>query len=518
MKRLAALAAALLALVACNENGLNNLVGDPADLYPRIELDPEHVDFGSLAAGEERMQIITVTNVGEDVLFIEDVRIEGAVSFSLLDPDPLPDRLAPGDAGAFRVGFTPLGANEQLGEAIVYSDDPERPAAAVSLVGFGAVPELRIDPDPFDFGSVYVGCEDEVDLTLENVGTDDLVLSSIRLDNPSGAFHLTDPNALPLTLTPGQSTGLTVGVSALRAGSFGAAVEVLSNDPRELVVAEQAALGVHALVTTDRFEMPANPPIDILFAIDQSCSMDGHAQNLANNFTTLIQEIGAVTSNWKVGVVTQDSGCVNDVPFTNTTTNLQARFSAAVAVGDGNVANTEKLFRIVQSALGRTLPGQCNAGFLRPDALLHVVMVSDEYEQSGIAASSFASSVFAYKSSPNLVRISGIVCPDSGCPWADGSNSGYKDAIRLGAGDQLNILTSNWGQAARDLAETSIAGLGRFELTQIADPNSIVVSVDGTPWPTGWHFNPSTNEVVFETLPPVGADVDVSYGIIIDCP
>ena len=43
---------------------------------------------------------------------------------------------------------------------------------------------------------------------------------------------------------------------------------------------------------------------------------------------------------------------------------------------------TEALLTVAANALSKTTTTGCNAGFLRTEALLHVILVSDEPEQS----------------------------------------------------------------------------------------------------------------------------------------
>ena len=50
----------------------------------------------------------------------------------------------------------------------------------VDLSAEGPVRDLRIMPNPLDFGDIYVGCEREQDVTIENVGTDAVNYKSER--------------------------------------------------------------------------------------------------------------------------------------------------------------------------------------------------------------------------------------------------------------------------------------------------------------------------------------------------
>ena len=52
-------------------------------------------------------------------------------------------------------------------------------------------------------------------------------------------------------------------------------------------------------------------PSDIIFAVDQSCSMDDDAANLASNFSSFIGQLSNYSNDWQIMVVNDDNGCTN---------------------------------------------------------------------------------------------------------------------------------------------------------------------------------------------------------------
>src|SRR5262245_51842216 len=79
----------------------------------------------------------------------------------------------------------------------------------------------------------------------------------------------------------------------------------------------------------DSFTVAAEPPIDILFAIHRSGSMQDDATNLGNAFASFIAEIGSRTTDWRVGVVTDDDGCFNGGMIVPSTVDYGSVFVAA---------------------------------------------------------------------------------------------------------------------------------------------------------------------------------------------
>jgi hypothetical protein len=155
--------------------------------------------------------------------------------------------------------------------------------------------------------------------------------------------------------------------------------------------------------------------VDILFVIDNSGSMADEQQKLIANFPGFAAEMEATldgVSGYHVGVVTSDDywnifaspginadrpdcrvlgGLVTQSaagpcgpfasgdPFMTEADDLGQRFACAANVGDMGFG-LEKMAGAMTAALSPALntAGQCNGGFIRPDALLVMVLITDE--------------------------------------------------------------------------------------------------------------------------------------------
>lgn len=92
----------------------------------------------------------------------------------------------------------------------------------------GTAPDIRLEEDSYDFGSLAVGDAPPAKLiNIANVGGTDLVISSIQVDAP---FTV---NPLSLTLSPGASTQLTIRVQLTEYADAAADVVLTSNDDDE---------------------------------------------------------------------------------------------------------------------------------------------------------------------------------------------------------------------------------------------------------------------------------------------
>ncbi|MDP2312020.1 MAG: choice-of-anchor D domain-containing protein [Pseudomonadota bacterium] len=521
MTRSALYAVLLPLLAACVQDQGFGKTGDAYGAEgPDIEVTPMQLDFGSLGAGDAATQTFTVSNVGpeESVLEVSEVTIGGAAGgFTILTPvEALTFSLPGGTSTDIEVAFTPEGANEQIAEAIVASDDEDEKRVTVDLLGEGRVPELEISPDPLDLGTAYVGCDKDHDITLTNVGTDDLVISAIG--HTGGDFALTDLNVLPLTLAPAEATTVNVRFVPLTEGEQVGELSVTSNEPVGTRVSEQTAEGRYAGEYEDTFEVPVNPPADILFFVDQSCSMDDDARSLASNFSAFITNLSVYTTNWHIMVVNDDDGCNNSGVLTSASANYEDRFTEAVSRGGGNY--TEAGLIVTSTAVDQTDSGDCNDNFLRSTAILHIVMVSDEPEQSPRGWNTYVNQVIAKKGDASLVKFSAVAGPDPGGCTSGGNSAaagtGYSEAVAYTAGEFLSIC-SNWSTSVEALATASVA-MSTFELTRTPVPETIAVTVNGASR-TGWTYDATTNSIEFDEAaqPEEGDTIVVSYAGLASC-
>jgi len=509
----------LLLVIGCVDYGFTTktLSGAGAEGEPLIEVDPTALDFWEASLGESVELSFTVRSVGTATLNVSELELAETADFSLLDTaDGL--ELEPGASADFGVAFSPTESGPRDGLVTVRSNDAENPEVPVTLSGQGLVPWLEITPSEYDFGEVMVPCPDAVELTLQNVGTDDLVLSDVILDGDD-QLTLREAPELPLTLVPGAYTTVWADLDPEVEGDISAVLQVSSDDPRGVLEAPLVASAGLGDENTDTFDVPVDPPVDVLFAVDQSGSMDDDATSLAANFGAFIDALEEHTGGWQVGVVTYDSGCVNEGVLDASTPGATALFSEAVVEGDDrDIEDDEALFQIFDRALSQTGAGECNDGLLREGAPLHLIVVSDEPERSTEEASAWTWDWFLdryqdYVDSSTLLKVSGVVDAD-GCNEGD---DGYQQMIDATGGERLSICDGDWASDAVALADATAGFLYTFPLSQTAVESSIVVAIDGVEVSEGWTYDAAGNAVTVEE-PPEGSEVEVSYAVAATCP
>lgn len=506
--------------IACSENGINRIAEGNGEPDAAIEVFPDYVDFGMISSDVTTVaRTFTITSVGTDSLDIESITIGGEhASNFLIRSANTSFELEPEESVEIEVLFAPTGSDMHYAEATIASNAKGNAIVPVGLEGSPSVPDLAITPDPLEFGNRYIGCEHVSEAELTNVGAETLVIDSLEWTGDATVMGLQPRDfELPLTLEPGESRYISFWFNPDDQATFAGELVAVTNEPDGQTVHEQLGDGVYAGSYIDSFEMPYDPPADIMFAVDQSCSMNDDAARLGSNFNTFINQLDSYTSDWQVMVANDDDGCTNSGVLTSSTPGYQSTFSSAVSSGGGSY--TEMLLTVAANAIEKAASGACNGGFLRSEAMLHVILVSDEPEQSWDSWSNLVTRIQTAKDSAGgtagNVRISGII-DLSGC---ESGGSGYTNAASATGGVQLD-LCGDWSSATnlQMLAETSVVQ-DTFELSRQAVAHTVSVTHNGAVRPsTDWTYDAGANAVTFLTgIPGEGDTVDISYNGVASC-
>ena len=186
-------------------------------------------------------------------------------------------------------------------------------------------------------------------------------------------------------------------------------------NPRELVPE----------MKTDVITQIVKPEVDVLWVIDNSCSMAEEQTTLVNNFDAFISYFLDSGLDWHIGVTSTDIRD-NGVPGNYGT----LRSIGEIRYIDENTPSPVETFRQMAS-LGVTGSGndtgiaaaynaialhrdsESNKGFYRDDATLSIVTISDENDYSiDPSLNEFISWLSNLKSNINDVSYSSIVCLD----------------------------------------------------------------------------------------------------------
>ncbi len=532
----------VILLCACNrENSLNSIKNPNDNSGVEIEVTPSSLTYGTLTANDQPVvQGFTVTSIGVDQLDVTSIEIigENASSFTIVSPETT-FVLLPNESRQVDVAFMPLDANQISAQAVVASNAYNASNVEVALVGQGIIGALDISPDPLDVGDHYLGCSADNQLTISNVGSE--VVEITEISHIGTDFTLISGDTLPLSLQPEE--GITVGLNfiPMSQGVVEGELTVVSNEPMGRRNASQTGQGLVGDQITQEWIFAIDPPSDILFAVDGSGSMSDNMSQLGSNFGDFISQLSNYSTDWQIMVTGGDTGCNVGGIITPSTANYETIFQNAARCKDFlsgspytwdcdamGSSYTEGLLTEARNAIEGTDSSECNDGFLRSDAMLHIILVSDEPEQSidipsqgmGETWQGLADQIIAKKGSIGLVRISAIVgdlpngCQSGGLFGSDAdAGTGYFEAKDYTNGVFLSIC-EDWSDPSnlQLLAQASVL-LDSYPLDFPAMEGSIVVEVNEfTVNASYWTYDTSTQSVIFTSnAPSEGSTVQITY-------
>ena len=400
--------------------------------------------------------------------------------------------------------------------------------------GIAAMPgELTASPDHIDYGLVKEQTEFGQTVVVTNKGTRATSVTGVRLE-PADAPYLIN-EVLPTAESPWRIEGgdyrpLEIAFAPTTTGVIEGTKLVIEHDNGELDVT-LVGHGYHT--TLDDFEQGGTIGglADILFVVDNSGSMGDEQTKLGNSFNTFINWLIGGEVDYHVAITTTDmdatgaqgafvSSGTNPKILDASTPNVASVFAQNANVGTVG-SGDEKGLAAASTALSSSLLAGANAGFLRPEARLYVVWVTDEEDSSSGTPASHQNAIIAAKGGdPDQVYFAAIAGPDSLFDFSclDASpGTRYIDIIEATGGLRGSICDADFGVTLQDLAFEVTANGGTFPLTEIPDVTSIQVLVDGIPQATTtWIYSASANAVQFVPgyEPAGGASVTVSYDVL----
>jgi hypothetical protein len=523
------LVAALALAAGCkNENEIRGAAGPGDELVappPCIEVEPATVDFGqvNVTVDPPKDAVVTVRNTCAGDLEIYGLELDDpAAPFTI---GALGSILLPqGSTTDFTVTFDPRTSASWNSRVLIDNNDPEKPTATVDLIGEGVAPIIEVDPLDYDFGSPYIGCQLEQPFTIRNVGNADLTVTSVQFATGTVDFDFDSDQTVPFTVAPAAEVQVYVSYVGLDEFDDKAYLTIESNDPwTPEVVSSIVGDAVKYGDNLDVFEQPVKSETDILFVVDNSCSMAEEQASLTANFNAFIDTLVELDGDYQLGVITTDNPDFRGDIITSVTPDPADEFTTqalAGTSGSGDEKGLEMAWQSTQSGADAGPGGE----FLRDGAMLAIVILTDEPDSSSSSGRSPADYVDYWvgikDDDADLVRVHAIAgeVPTPSCGTAS-AGTGYDEAVALSGGEFVSICATDWGASLEAVALGSVTINDSFALTQLPVPQTIEVAVDGISSSVGWEYDAGTNSVVFESdfIPPGGSTVEIQYELMPDC-
>lgn len=394
---------------------------------------------------------------------------------------------------------------------------------------------LLFVPGELDVGAITVGCATRRRvITAYNLDAPDLSIESVELRAPS-AFTLDVSAPLPAPLQPGGTIDLWVTARPPGPERYSGTIDVRYRvgDRVRTRAIPLSVEGVAPSTQVDTFEQEVRAEVDVLLVIDDGVSMQTEQGDLRARIQSIAGTLAASYTDYHLAVTTTNMadtegrllplGAAPEDRVFAFEVGAEDRVPVPPLPGATSPAPSQGLDAIY-AALHPPLTRDVNRAFLRPDAVLDVILISDRDDTSTISPEALVEALATLKQGhANLVNLSAVVSDDPlGCSSAAGVAEyapRYVEAGRLGRGVVVSICEADWQRAFEPPFGSSFGPRTRFFLTRNPVPETLRVFVNdvevpGEPGPNGlppWTYDFATNELRFFPTLASGTRVRAEY-------
>jgi hypothetical protein len=520
-----------------------------------IALAPSVMNFGLVERGRQITLPVVIHNGGSQPCSITNLHLMGASQFSL-GAGVTPMFMIPGGGSHnVPVTFRPdsyMGFHTLL---IFGSDDPDQAMVQVPIDGASGQTSLLIEPSTLDFGVVPTNCSSpNRSVTMYNVGSGPVTVSNVSLDPSTPSSFVLQTYPVPTQIPSGASSAIKLHYHPTMVGMETGVLFISHSAAPTPVAVPLAGDGENMPTVTDTFHQAATPQVDILMVIDNSGSMQWAQQSLATNVPAFLQFAQSQNIDYRIAVTTTDVD-QGLPPFQPP--GARGRFvgnpkiitpqtpNGAGALGNNANLGTmgsgeERGLEAAYLALSDPLINTDNTGFIRPDAALAVIVVSDDDDTriddpnnpEGAGAELFPEarpvdfyvnffrnikgfqnqSMFSFNA---VVEMAPMACVGTN-DMAEAQGWRYMQVAMQTGGTVESICASDWGSTLTNIGANSFGLRRQFPLSSAPIPGSINVTVNGQPSSgSNWSYDGNSNSVLFGagSTPPAAATITVTYQV-----
>ncbi len=462
----------------------------------------------------------------------------------------------------------------------VGTGDPATYAANIQAAS--GIAKVGVLPGEVEFGATTIGCYSKsYKVCVYNFGIAPLSVTNVALKGCSSEFKVKNIPQLPISVANGTPKCIETNYSPRDEGADTCTLQIEASDASSPTVAVRlAGSGTYEAAQDDGFIQVAGQQVDVLFIIDDSGSMCEEQDRLYRAFNDFITHATVWQSEYHLGGISVNvtdekvigrlnRGDAKVTPRYVTPDNggsfqkitqfgcnggsdaqeaglqaAQAALSAPMATDTGVSCTTDAdctgnaaLCPVPAKCPYACVGGTCggfNAGFLRPDAALEMVVLSDEEDQSEGGLAYYVDYFKNIKGWYNTDRMHfHAIVGISGVPAGGGSSGGDCMSPDGGTAEEgrryLGVATQTGGLSG-SICESSYSGIMnqigaaafrpkvQFFLSRLADPASVQLWVNGTACTSGWRYDAPSNAILFDEqgacMPEAGDTIRVTYNTL----
>ncbi len=202
---------------------------------PEIAINPDTLNFGYVFLEDSSIKIVTISNVGEDILSVDSVRIAGENSdqFSI-DKGGEPFSIARGgNPHIIEIKFLPQSIGEKSASLNIFSNDFDESQTDVELIAIGIIapPVISVEPDSIDFGIFAVPFDTTISLTISNEGAEALNIDRAEFLGQGSTLFSISNGQLPIIILPDEAHLMGIHLAVSTVDNIDATFRIFSNDP-----------------------------------------------------------------------------------------------------------------------------------------------------------------------------------------------------------------------------------------------------------------------------------------------
>jgi len=508
------------------------------------------VNFGTQKLFTPAVQGFELINTTADDCIVGDpVLVSGGPQFRWPGGVvPAGRTLPPGGRMSVRLEFVAEKAETYSGAVQFYVSNKAAPAKTVDVIAAGDPSCFFVSPATVDFGATTLSCRvpNEFLFAVNQCG---FPVTVTAVESSGAPFSASA--TVPIRILPNANAGITIGYAPPSNGDDVGAARVYTDMRAEPFQAGLTGGAQPSATILDQWDQ-STPKVDMLIVIDNSGSMKEEQQALAANLNHLWDRIARAKADFHIAVtstgmapytsglsqcpggasggeagrffpvdasrprlLTPQTPDVKNVLFANTNVGIchyDERFLDPVvaALTDPLISSTK--------APGTPFPNDGNAGFLRDDARLALLAVSDADDANDVVnpapVSDYVARLKKVKHGAlDLISFAGIV-PLHNCSTVEGIGTRYMEIARQLGGHLEDICDlNNFGAMLESSLGNLLLPLTSFPLSaHPKDPAAIVVTVDGAVV-TNWSYDAASNRIVFppSAVPAAGSHVSAKY-------
>jgi hypothetical protein len=455
-------------------------------------------------------------------------------------------------------------------ETPVCTSSPTGGTCKANIKGGSGIAKVAVMPAEVKFGLVTIGCHSKTyKVCVYNTGNAPLTVSAIDKTACSPEFKLKNVPGLPKEVSAGVPMCFETVYAPQNLGDDACTIQIQSSDSTSpLLSVGLTGSGTYETEQTDLFTQVSGQEVDVLFVIDDSGSMCEEQDRLVANYNAFISQSKVWGNDYHIGVMSLNvvdenvmgklnRGDAKLSPRYITKNDSPNTFVKLADMGcDGGSDAQESGLAAAQQALAAPLttdtgiacktdtdcqndknlctdPKKCpfycidgacggwNKGFLRDEAQLEIIVLSDEQDQSPSAPSFYIDFFKNIKGFYNtsMFHFNAICGPQGGCTAPDGGTAEagmeYIKTAQETNGLFGSICDSDYGPIMSQIGAKAFGLKVQFFLSRLADAATVKVWVDDKACTAGWSYDAPSNSVIFQEngtcMPQPGQVVKIHY-------